>query len=84
MCKTKSEDQQQIFIYLYFNKNNQYDWGMSQFLPFGNFNWVDINIDSTSISDDSPVGYICEVHLKYPRHLLHIGLPFCPERRAAV
>lgn len=67
---------------MYYDVNNQYGWAMSQALPYGGFNWVsDVNIDVTSIPDDSPEGYILEVDLQYPQqfHDIHKDLPFCPE-----
>ncbi|XP_023312147.1 uncharacterized protein LOC111692389 [Anoplophora glabripennis] len=68
----------------YFDINNQYGWAMSQYLPYGGFEWVDSNIDVTNVSDTSPEGYLLEVDLEYPVHLhdLHRDLPFCPEHSA--
>ncbi|CAH1107328.1 unnamed protein product [Psylliodes chrysocephalus] len=69
---------------MYFDLNNQYGWAMSQYLPYGGFEWIHTNIDVTSIPDEGPEGYILEVDLKYPQHLhdLHKDLPFCPEKMA--
>ncbi|XP_072401744.1 uncharacterized protein [Diabrotica undecimpunctata] len=66
---------------MYFDVNNQYGWAMSQYLPYGGFEWVDSNIDVISIPDDSSEGYILEVDLEYPQHLhdRHKDIPFCPE-----
>ena len=38
------------------------------------------NLDS--ISENSEIGYILDVDLKYPKemHDLHIDYPFCPEK----
>ncbi|XP_074041973.1 uncharacterized protein [Leptinotarsa decemlineata] len=69
-------------IYLmYFDVYNQYGWAMSQYLPYDGFNWCDTNIDVSSISDESDVGYMLEVDLEYPKHLhdSHKDLPHCPE-----
>ncbi|KAK9878806.1 hypothetical protein WA026_003644 [Henosepilachna vigintioctopunctata] len=66
---------------MYFDVNNQYGWAMSQYLPYGSFQWTNINIDILQIPDDSCEGYILEVDLEYPRELHdeHKDLPFCPE-----
>ncbi|KAJ8916408.1 hypothetical protein NQ315_014619 [Exocentrus adspersus] len=58
---------------------------MSQYLPFGGFEWLkdleDFNV--FNVADNSDIGYILEVDLYYPEHLhdLHRDLPFCPEHR---
>ena len=52
----------------YLDMNNLYGWAMSDYLPYGRFEWlknVD-NFDVNSISEKSPIGYILEVDLKYP------------------
>ncbi|XP_023312202.1 uncharacterized protein LOC111692425 [Anoplophora glabripennis] len=66
---------------MYFDVNNLYGWAMSQYLPYGGFEWVDPNIDVTMVSDTSSEGYILEVDLEYPEHLHdeHKDLPLCPE-----
>ncbi|XP_050516328.1 uncharacterized protein LOC126891188 [Diabrotica virgifera virgifera] len=66
---------------MYFDVNNQYGWAMSQYLPFGGFEWTDTNIDVLSIPDDSSEGCILEVDLEYPQHLhdRHKDIPFCPQ-----
>ena len=70
----------------YLDMNNLYGWAMSEYLPYGGFKWLK-NIDKfdiTSISDKSPIGYILEVHLKYPDklHELHNDFPLAPEKFA--
>ena len=69
---------------MYYDINNLYGWAMQHPLPYGGFKWVDEkDIDHTNyfVKDDSPVGYILEVDLEYPKELhdLHKDLPFCPE-----
>ncbi|XP_050515107.1 uncharacterized protein LOC126890292 [Diabrotica virgifera virgifera] len=66
---------------MYFDVNNQYGWAMSQYLPYGGFEWTDTNIDVLSIPDDSSEGCFLEVDLEYPKHLhdRHKDIPFCPQ-----
>ena len=70
----------------YLDMNNLYGWAMSEYLPYGGFKWLkNINkFDIMSISDKSPIGYILEVHLKYPDklHELHNDFPLAPEKFA--
>ena len=78
--------------YLY--TNNLYGWAMSQPLPAGEFEWVDIEnleqearelkrtIDMMVRNSNHGVGYVLEVDVKYPRelHNLHSDLPFMCEK----
>ncbi|XP_074026944.1 uncharacterized protein isoform X2 [Leptinotarsa decemlineata] len=66
---------------MYYDVNNQYGWAMSQYLPYGGFEWTDTNIDVMDIPDNADEGYILEVDLEYPQHLhdKHRDIPFCPE-----
>ena len=60
---------QHLFTYL--DRNNLYGWSMSEYLPYGEFEWlknVD-ELDIMSINKKSDVGYILEVDLKYPKEL---------------
>ena len=61
--------------------NNLYGWGISRYLPYGEFKWVKIvhNFDVNSIS---LCGYILEVDLEYPDklHNLHNDYPLSPEK----
>ena len=79
-------DKPSTFI-TYFDENNLYGWAMSEYLPYGEFEWlknVD-KLDAMSINEKSDVGYILEVDLKYPGELhdLHNDYPFAPEKLAA-
>lgn len=65
---------------MYLDANNLYGWAMSQCLPTGKFEWVDVNTNF-DIADDASHGFILEVDLEYPTQLhdFHSDLPFCPE-----
>ena len=70
----------------YFDMNNLYGWGMSQYIPHGGFKWlknVD-NFDVNSISEKSSTGCILDVDLDYPNELryLHNDYPLAPEKLA--
>ena len=59
---------------------------MSQYLSYFEFKWLK-NIDEFAvnlISENSSVGYILEVQLKYPDelHYLHNDYPLAPEKLA--
>ena len=63
-----------------------YEWRMSNLLPFGEFNWLsekEINkLDLDSISENSAVGYFLEFDLEYPSklHDFHNDYPLAPEK----
>ena len=66
--------------------NNLYGWAMSRYLPYGGFKLLK-NVDGfdvSSISEESPIGYILEVDLEYPEelHVLHNEYPLAPEKLA--
>lgn len=65
---------------MYFDANNLYGWAMSQYLPVGDFKWVNTDTDFR-VPSTSEVGYILEVDLEYPEniHDLHSDFPLCPE-----
>ena len=70
----------------YLDKNNLYDWAMTEYLPYGEFEWLE-NIDEfdiNSISEKSDTGYFLEVDLEYPDelHELHNDYPLAPEKLA--
>ncbi|XP_030745136.1 uncharacterized protein LOC115874172 [Sitophilus oryzae] len=72
---------------MYFDINNQYGWAMSQFLPYGGFEWLDqkklqkLKTSILEIADDARTGYILEVDLEIPNELhdKFSDLPPCPE-----
>ena len=69
----------------YLDKNNLYGWAMSEYLPYGEFEWLK-NVDSfdvMSIDKKSDVGYVLEVDLKYHNklHELQNDYPLAPEKR---
>lgn len=94
-CKANNKymnnfDSNQPSSYLmYFDVNNLYGWAMSQALPISNFVWIETQKYSCSeieklilnTPEDSEIGYMLEVDLKYPSYLhdLHNDYPFCCE-----
>ena len=46
--------------------NNLWGWGMSGYLPYGEFIWLKnvTNFYANSISEKGPIGYVIEVDLK--------------------
>ena len=66
--------------------NNFYGWGLSEYLPYGGFEWLK-NVDRffvNSISEKSEIGYFLEVNLEYPDelHELHNNYPLAPKKLA--
>ena len=80
---SKSDENTDI---MYWDANNLYGWAMIQDLPYGGFKFLsqkDINnFDLHSISENSPIGYILEVDLKYCKELhdLQSDYLLCPEK----
>ena len=67
----------------YIDANNLYGWAMSQPLPTGDFQWVNINPDEISeLANRKDKGYLLEVNVFYPKELHddHNELPFMCER----
>ena len=55
---------------------------MSQYMPYGGFNWVEPTLNGLNDLDaTSPIGRVYEVDVMYPRHLHneHNDLPFLPQ-----
>ena len=70
----------------YLDMNNLYGWAMSEYLPYGEFEWLE-NIDEfdiNSINEKSDTGYFLEVDLEYPNnlHKLHNDYLLAPEKFA--
>ena len=71
---------------IYLDANNLYGWGMSKYLPIGNFRWLtekEINkINLATYKDDSNKGIILEVDLEYKNqlHNLHNDFPVAPTK----
>ena len=66
------------------DKNNLYGWSMSEYLPYGEFEWlknVD-GLDVMSINEKSEIGYFLEVDPEYPDELhdLHNDYPLASEK----
>ena len=69
----------------YLDTNNLYGWVMSQPLPMGGFEWVDM-IDPVEIHNLAKLrgkGYLLEVDVSYPPELhgSHNDLPFMCEKK---
>ena len=69
----------------YLDANNLHGWAMSRPLPNGGFDWLtddQINsLDVMNIPENSDIGYMLEVDLKYPTELhdSHSDYPLAPE-----
>ena len=70
----------------YLDMNNLNYWSMSDYLPYGRFQWLKnvANFDVNSISEKSSIAYILEVDLKHPEklHVLHNHYQLAPEKLA--
>ena len=66
--------------------NNLYGWAMSEYLPYGGFEWLKNanGFDVNSISEKREIGYFLKVDLEYPDrlHELHNDCPLAPEKFA--
>ena len=53
------------------DKNNFYGWTMSEYLPYGEIEWLkNVNeLDVNSIDEKSEIGYFLKVDLEYPDEL---------------
>ena len=74
-----------IYI-IYKDANNLYGEAMSQYVPVGDFKWVNERdaqtLDVITVADEAVIGYFLEVDLKYPEdlHDLHSDYPLAPEK----
>lgn len=71
---------------LYFDVNNLYGYAMSQPLPVGSFEWINVvgvDIQQVLNISNSDIGMILEVDLHYPieLHDTHNDFPLAPESR---
>ena len=70
----------------YLDMNNLYGRSISEYLPYGEFEWLENvdKLDVNSINEKSKIGYFLEVDLEYPDewHNLHNDYPLAPEELA--
>ncbi|XP_028982257.1 uncharacterized protein LOC114841441 [Diachasma alloeum] len=81
MSENYNPNEEESYL-MYFDVNNLYGAAMSQYLPCGAFEWGNPEgFNVPHVPDDSPMGYILEVDLEYPKELhdAHKDLPLCPE-----
>ncbi|XP_026819198.1 uncharacterized protein LOC113557856 [Rhopalosiphum maidis] len=67
---------------IYQDCNNLYGWAMCQYMPYGDFNWVESNLNELSeMSPTSDKGRVYEIDVSYPQHLhdKHNDLPLLPQ-----
>ena len=68
----------------YLDANNLYGWAMSQPLPVGGFEWVDIDpTEIHNLANQRNKVYLLEVDVRYPKELhdSHNNLPFMCEKK---
>ena len=70
---------------MYWDANNLYGYAMIQDLPYFGIKWLsdkEISNFDLNVSENSPIGYILECDLKYPKklHDLHSDYSLCPEK----
>ena len=70
----------------YLDKNNMYGWSVSEYLPYGEFEWLEniAGFNVMTINEKGDIGYILKVDLEYPKelHELHNDYRLAPEKRA--
>jgi len=69
----------------YLDANALYSWAMSQYLPTGDFQWIDPSFSENDIlrmTNEQTTGYIFVADLEYPveLHDLHNDYPLAPEK----
>ena len=84
-CPDYDETKPKVYI-KYLDMNNLYGKAMSEYLPQGDFKWVEVNNETTNkvlnTSDNSLYGYFIEVDLECPENLhdIYNDLPMAPEK----
>lgn len=79
------EKQEESYL-MYFDVNALYAYAMSQPLPIGGYEWVDVSewtVNQILVAkEDSKYGYLLEVDVEYPKNLhdSHNDYPFLCER----
>ncbi|XP_026819648.1 uncharacterized protein LOC113558395 [Rhopalosiphum maidis] len=66
---------------IYQDCNNLYGWAMSEYIPYGGFEWIEPTLDGLeNLNDTSDIGRMYEVDIEYPQRLHddHNDLPFLP------
>ena len=80
---TNEYDPEKPYTFItYLDMNNLFGWAMSEYLPYGEFEWLE-NIDAfdiNSINDKNDTGYFLKVDLEYPDklHELRNDYPLAP------
>ena len=83
--KSYNDDKESLFI-MYLDANNLYGWAITQYLSYGEFKLLSKKeadkFNLNLVKENSSVGYILEVDLKYPSelHNLHNDYPLVPEK----
>ena len=70
---------------MYLDETNEYGWAMSQYLPTGNFRWLEkmpTEKEIMSWREKRKTGFIFDVDMEYPEelHEKHNGYPLAPEK----
>ena len=84
--RTDYDSSEQSKFIDYLDENNLYGFGMSKYLPYVGFKWLNKKeidkFDVKSIAENSSDGYILDVDLEYldELHDLHSDYPLAPEK----
>ena len=84
-CQDYDKEQPEKYI-IFLDMNNLYGHAISQYLPYGGFEWVKINNETVNKilnkKDNSLHGYFLEVDFDYPKklHDSHKDYPMAPEK----
>ena len=67
------DNAEKTIYFMYFDENNLYGSAMTEYLPYGGFEWMTEkeinNFDLSSVRKDSPEGHILELDFEYPIEL---------------